>query len=228
MANANDIKFLGIATRLLDKFGTPGVLTLKSEGELNPYTGEVTLNDSVISVPKVSPPVYYTTDDIDGVLVVQGDYKLYVARSDSVTSLSVVDSVSINGLVADVIKVSPYYSGEEIAAWELQCRSQNKSPQVIKPVEPTRPPNAPANTLAPTIDTKVDDATLIAFINRGDWTGHNIVFTYQWYSDAILISGATREVYTVQPADLGTTLTCDITGTGSDGDLTVTTVGYPV
>jgi hypothetical protein len=93
-------------------------------------------------------------------------------------------------------------------------------------VAPTSP-NAPANTVAPTITgTPQEGQTVTA--NPGTWTGTApIAFTYQWHrcnpagEACAPIPGATSQNYAVTTADVGHTLRVAVTGTNAQGSASV-------
>jgi hypothetical protein len=67
------------------------------------------------------------------------------------------------------------------------------------------------------------NTTLYAAV--GYWTG-NITgaFTYQWKRNGVSIPGATADSYALDPADLGTTITCVVT----NGGVSATTAGITI
>lgn len=82
---------------------------------------------------------------------------------------------------------------------------------------------APANTLAPSIAGELAQAEILTAI-PGIWSG-DPTFTYQWKRDGTNITGAIAKTYTVDAADVGTSLTVAVTGTNGAGNATATSVG---
>ena len=78
-----------------------------------------------VPVSKISPPISYKNDAIDGTLVKQNDFKLLIANQDSITDINIVDEVMVNSITTSVVNCKPIYSGEDIAVWELQMRTGN-------------------------------------------------------------------------------------------------------
>jgi hypothetical protein len=80
----------------------------------------------------------------------------------------------------------------------------------------------PSNTVAPSISgTAQVGQTLTA--SNGTWVGAaTIIYSYQWKRAGSNIVGATSSTYVPVSADIGNTLTVDVTGTNSDGSATVT------
>jgi hypothetical protein len=80
---------------------------------------------------------------------------------------------------------------------------------------------APSNTVAPAITgTTTEGQTLTT--THGTWTNSPTGYTYQWNRDGTPISSATASTYTPVNADVGTTITCDVTATNSFGNDTAT------
>ena len=123
MATPLDITALAAVTRILDKLGVPATLTNRVEGAYDPNTGETAVTETVIAVPKASPPLRYSIPEVNGTTVLRSDYKVIIGRADNITDIGVNDEITINGITGTVIAVDPIWSGEEIAAWILQCRS---------------------------------------------------------------------------------------------------------
>jgi hypothetical protein len=75
-------------------------------------------------------------------------------------------------------------------------------------------PSAPVNTSPPIIVGKNLVAALIDIDDDGTWTGTlPITFTYQWKRNGTNIIGETNSNYTTVLADLGQTITCEVTAT---------------
>ncbi len=66
--------------------------------------------------------------------------------------------------------------------------------------------------------------------STGSWTGNPppSSFAYQWLRDGAAIAGATSSSYVVQAADQGHTLSCQVTASNSEGQLTVTSAGVAI
>jgi hypothetical protein len=75
----------------------------------------------------------------------------------------------------------------------------------------------PLNTTPPTISGKNDVGELFT-VNDGTWTGDlPITFTYQWKRNGINIIGENTTQYLTVLADLGQTITCEVTATNLVG-----------
>lgn len=82
-------------------------------------------------------------------------------------------------------------------------------------------PAAPFNTAAPSVSGTATTGSLLSCAS-GSWTGENELtlsagwpltspFSYQWLRDGAPIAGATAPAYTVQAADVGHALVCEVT-----------------
>lgn len=120
MATVFDDKFLAVAVNIIEKFGVAATLKIKGVQTYDPITG-VASGSSADNIITSSPPISFDKDTIDGALVQANDFKVYVYRG-TITDVNAVDEISINGVDASVINVSPIYSGEEVAVWSLHCR----------------------------------------------------------------------------------------------------------
>ena len=73
------------------------------------------------------------------------------------------------------------------------------------------------------------------YCSSGEWSNALSTYSYTWLRDGVAISGQTESTYTVQEADEGHTITCEVTATNPAGPTSVTTnsimvpvVGLPV
>jgi hypothetical protein len=81
-------------------------------------------------------------------------------------------------------------------------------------------PSAPANIQPPIIDGKALVGALLKVIDSGIWIGTMpITFTYQWKRNGTNIIGETNSIYTTVLADLGQTITCEVTATNIVGSV---------
>ena len=81
---------------------------------------------------------------------------------------------------------------------------------------------APSNTSLPSISGSARDGSLLR-ASHGSWTGSPTSFAYQWQrcdsqgGSCQSIAGANGDTYTVQTADVGSTLRVQVTATNSSG-----------
>lgn len=85
-------------------------------------------------------------------------------------------------------------------------------------------PIAPANTLEPTIDcVGVEEPGNTITVTPGVWVGYPLpVLTHQWQRAGVAISGETGLTYVIQEADRELEISCQETGTNSQGQGTAT------
>lgn len=84
---------------------------------------------------------------------------------------------------------------------------------------------APVNTVLPVISgTTTVGQTLTC--SEGTWTGNPTpTYSYQWFDDAVAISGATSSTYLLTASETGGTITCRVTATNSEGSTNATSAG---
>ena len=74
----------------------------------------------------------------------------------------------------------------------------------------------PVNSVAPVISGS-DYVTTTLTTTNGTWTNTPISFTYQWYRNTTLISGATSSSYTLVQADADFEVKCKVTAINASG-----------
>jgi hypothetical protein len=80
----------------------------------------------------------------------------------------------------------------------------------------------PVNTASPVITGNTEAGSTLTTTN-GTWTGTPpLTFGYQWYRGTTSISGQTTNSYVTQPADIGQSITCQVTGSNAGGSIVVT------
>ncbi|MDX5592579.1 hypothetical protein [Pseudovibrio sp. SPO723] len=87
---------------------------------------------------------------------------------------------------------------------------------------------APTNSEAPTIIGAANVGSELS-INLGKWSSVTpaVTYSYQWQADGADIADATSETYTIDAADTGAVITCEVTATNAFGDLTEVTAATP-
>lgn len=80
---------------------------------------------------------------------------------------------------------------------------------------------APVNTVLPTITGTATEGQSL-FAGNGTWTNSPSSFAYQWRRGGVAISGATAVTYTLVTADVGSTITVQVTATNAGGSTTAT------
>jgi hypothetical protein len=82
---------------------------------------------------------------------------------------------------------------------------------------------APVNTVLPVISGTEQQGETLS-VTDGTWTGYPAPsITYQWQRGGVNISGATSNTYLLAAADVGETITCEVTGTNAEGSATAET-----
>jgi hypothetical protein len=93
----------------------------------------------------------------------------------------------------------------------------NKLPPAFTDLEKEQPIPDPANITPPTI-SGINNVGELFTVNDGTWLGTNpITYTYQWKRNGINIIGETNSTYTTVLADLGQTISCEVTATNIIG-----------
>lgn len=89
-----------------------------------------------------------------------------------------------------------------------------------------RPGAAPANTVAPVASGSAPQGSTLS-VTTGTWSGAPS-YTYQWKRNGSAVSGATSPTYVTVSGDVGTSITCTVTGTNPFGSATATSNGISV
>lgn len=132
--------------------------------------------------------------------------------------------VNISGATASTYTVQSADLGDEI---RVEVTATNLAGSAIADSDPTTLVTSgtaiPANSVAPVVTGNVATGQVLT-VSTGTWTGAPApTFAYQWQRSAnggvswSAISGATSSTYTVQTADIGDLLRCNVTATNSAG-----------
>ena len=82
---------------------------------------------------------------------------------------------------------------------------------------------APVNTVAPTVSGLSVVGSLLTS-STGTWTGNPTpTLSYQWKRGSTAISGEIASTYTTTNADIAELVTCEVTGSNTEGSVTVST-----
>ena len=117
----------GVAENLLHTLGITAVVKLRPDTTYNPSTGDQTeLVPDEITV-YASPPESYGINEIDGTNIVTGDVKNTIGANPlNIANVAQEEleraELIINGETLKIVAVNPVYSGNSIAAYELQMR----------------------------------------------------------------------------------------------------------
>jgi len=74
----------------------------------------------------------------------------------------------------------------------------------------------PASTAAPAVTGSASAGGVLG-CSQGSWSNNPSSFTYRWLRNGSAIAGQTTNSYTVQSADLGTGISCEVTATNAAG-----------
>lgn len=108
---------------LLAEFGKDVVFTSAAVvAEYDPATGRTTQSSPTTYTVKSAPPFAYEQRYVNGNTVQEGDLRLLIAGADQEFTPKVGQKVTFDSGTYRVVSVIPYYSGEDIAAWEVQVR----------------------------------------------------------------------------------------------------------
>ena len=81
---------------------------------------------------------------------------------------------------------------------------------------------APVNTVAPAITGKAQEGKTVT-CSTGTWTGTpTITFAFQWKRHGSNIGSATNSTYVLVLADVGDSITCQVTATNGSGSASAT------
>lgn len=82
-------------------------------------------------------------------------------------------------------------------------------------------PTPPVNTIAPVItgssSYSSSSVTTLTIVNPGTWSGLPTGYAYQWQRDGVNIAGQTGGSYTLQAADVGTSIRLRVTASNGSG-----------
>lgn len=120
MSTSLDIEMAKAVLDILDDLGVPATITTYTSGGFDVLDGSVSGSTVAHPIDKVSPPIMYEGIEVDGTTVLYDDFKVIVKYDPSI-DVKPADDISINGLTAEIKRVDPMYSGEDIAAWMIHC-----------------------------------------------------------------------------------------------------------
>jgi hypothetical protein len=119
MSNSNDIKFAAVVLKILTKSGVDGSLVTRAAGVFDPALGTLVATEVTTSA-RLSPPLAHQGSEVDGTTILSSDSLVYVAGTIAITPKA-GDEVLISGLRSTIKSVNSLYSGEDIAAYEMNC-----------------------------------------------------------------------------------------------------------
>lgn len=116
-----DDQLVPAVLELINDLGKVAVARVKSNQAYTESTGDVTESATDYTV-KILPPERFDIGYIDGDVIRVSDLKTAVAASGLAFTPKLGMLVIFDSGTYTTISVSPVYSGEQIAMWELQLR----------------------------------------------------------------------------------------------------------
>lgn len=119
--------FRKLAKDMVALFGvTNGMYNQISPGKMNDDTNTVQIGQNSQKM-QMSPPLRYARENVDGTKIRSDDSRIYIAAPDFEDVFSdevpkTDDTICVNEILFKVIKPHPIYSGDQVAAYRLQCR----------------------------------------------------------------------------------------------------------
>jgi hypothetical protein len=164
------------------------------------------------------PPVNTASPDISGNLVVGNTLTTTNGTwSGSPTSFTYTyqwknNGVSISGATGNTYTTQAADIGQSITC---EVKAVNGiTPDGVAPSNALTPTSVPTISVAPDISGNLVVGNTLTTTN-GTWTASPttppLTYNYQWYRGASSISGATGNTYTTQAADIGQSITCEVT-----------------
>lgn len=112
---------------LFEAMGKSATLRREDQGTFDPGTGTYTGGGTTDHDVTVSPPEGFRQENIDGTLVQASDLQtsipakgLPIAPTTGTESLT--DTLLVDGTEYQIVRVTPVYSGEQLAMFTLQVR----------------------------------------------------------------------------------------------------------
>lgn len=107
---------------IIETYGQSRTFTISTPGAYDPTTGTVSGPTTASHTVMSSPPFRFDMKYIDQDLIRTSDFRMLL-YADGLPFTPVLNmQTTIFGFVHSAIRVTPIYSGESIAAWDLQFR----------------------------------------------------------------------------------------------------------
>lgn len=119
-ATVLDTKLRPKVVALLAKYGKDVTFTAKP-GSYSHTTGAASAGASLGTV-RCTPPAGYAQRYVDGDVIRQGDVQLYLAGQGLTFTPEPGQRVTFDSTTYTVVAARPIYSGDLVAAWEVQAR----------------------------------------------------------------------------------------------------------
>ena len=123
MTTALDAEIVPVASELIALYGQDTVFVVPASKSYDPATGLTTETSPTNHTEKVTPPAPYDKRWTDSDLIQQDDVRIYLAVSGlTFTPVKDMKVTLLTTEVFKIVKVSPIYSGDDIAVYDLQLR----------------------------------------------------------------------------------------------------------
>jgi hypothetical protein len=127
------------------------------------------------------------------------------------------DGTAIASATSSTYQVSTADQGHTLSCEVTATNTAGSTSQVSSNSLEVAAPSLPRNEVPPEV-SGVGELNKSLTCSSGKWSGEPApTFTYQWLRGGAVISGATASLYTIQVADQGQSLSCDVTATNSQG-----------
>ena len=209
----------GAATQLLvilpGQTQAPGTATGRTGDPVMQVMGQVTTVNVVATdahfntSPSAAGPVTLTSTD--GAATLPGAFPL----SGGTATVNVTNGT--NGVSVLIASATGLASG-------------SSAPYAVSASADAMSLTSPSNTLVPLINgvSSSSKPGATASCYPGTWSNASGPYTYSWYRDGALISGATSTSYTLQAADTGLGLVCKVTASNAAGSTTAASASVAV
>lgn len=118
MSTAFSQRMQGVATRLLNNFGSTASLLRAGSKTWNPVTAEYEFSEDT-ELPLTCVPVPVNASLIDGTAIQAGDV---VIKADSAVEPKLEDKVNFSGAVWSIVAIETKQVNDDIIAWFIQVR----------------------------------------------------------------------------------------------------------
>lgn len=115
-----------ITSWLVNYFAYPATFRRETKGTFDPVAGKYTGGGTTDYSVTVTPPLEYDLSKIDGTLIQQGDFSVYVADlpvEPNVADADTKDTLVLDGVEYTLVEINPTkLPGGMTAVWSLHCR----------------------------------------------------------------------------------------------------------
>ncbi len=128
-----------------------------------------------------------------------------------------VDGISVQNTSSNLYVPQPSDNNKTVVCFVTGTNTQGSS--AVQTSNSLVVGTAPVNTVAPTVTPSGTQSTgTVITANVGTWDGTpTITYAYRWTRNGSPITGAVNSTYTIQVADDGTTIRCEVRGTNAYG-----------